>query len=250
MNYYLITGASRGLGEAIIKELLRENHVIFYLSRTSNKTLEALAVQNHVPLYFYECNLTNIEQIKKVINKVVTKIDLVKAKRITLINNAGMIEPIKHIGDATEEDIIANIQINLLAPILLSECLIKKTKGFGGETVIVNITSGAAKRPTAGWSTYCSTKAGLNMFTQTLAEEQGDHRFPVKTLAFSPGIMDTDMQKTIRKAGKEDFALIDQFKDYYEKGMLRKTDFVAGTLVKLLDGPFENGRIYDIKEFI
>jgi benzil reductase ((S)-benzoin forming) len=250
MNDYIITGASRGLGEAIVKELFGINHVIYYVSRTNNLALEELAASKHTPLYFEECDLSEVDQLGIVMKKLFLKIDLKQANKITLINNAGMVDPIKNVGHADAEDIIANVHVNLLAPVLFSDYFIKETKEFTGQTVIVNITSGAANRPTAGWSLYGSTKAGVNMFTKTIGVEQGERENKVMAIAFSPGIMDTDMQSTIRTAGKEDFSSIDQFKEYHEKGLLREPGFVAKVLVDLLSTSLENGRIYDIKEWI
>lgn len=250
MNFYIVTGASRGLGEAIVKELLGNNNVIYYLSRTRNLTLEDLADSTHTSIFFEECDLSEIDQLGAVIQKVFSKIDFNKAKKLTLINNAGMIEPIKNVGDANEKDIIANVQLNLLAPMILCEHFINETKAYTAQALIVNITSGAANRPIAGWSTYCSTKAGLNMFTNTIGIEQEEHKNKVLAIAFSPGIMDTDMQSTIRTADKNDFSSIDQFKEYHEKGLLRSPSFVARKLINLLSSPLENGRVYDIKEFI
>ncbi|MGM0875501.1 MAG: (S)-benzoin forming benzil reductase [Bacillota bacterium] len=250
MNYYIVTGASRGLGEAIVKELLVNNNVIFYLSRTRNLPLEELAASKNTSIYFEECDLSEVGQLGVVIKKVFSKIDLQQGKKITLINNAGMIEPIKNVGDADEKDIVSNVQINLLAPMILCEHFINETKAFNDQSVIVNITSGAANRPIAGWSSYCSTKAGLNMFTTTIGAEQVERENKVLAISFSPGIMDTTMQSTIRTAEKDDFPSINQFKEYHENGLLRSPNFVARTLIKLLSSSLENGRIYDIKEFI
>lgn len=250
MNYYIITGASRGLGEAIVQELFDTNHVIYYVARTKNQALEELAASNHIPLYFEKCDLSEVNQVGSVMKRIFSKIELKQAKKITLINNAGMVDPIKNVGHADAEDIIANVHVNFLAPVLLCEYFIKETKEFIGQAVIVNITSGAANRTTAGWSLYGSTKAGVNMFTKTIGFEQKEHEHKVIAIAFSPGIMDTAMQRTIRTASKEDFSSIEQFKEYHEKGLLRAPGYVAKVLVDLLAAPLENGRIYDIKEWI
>jgi benzil reductase ((S)-benzoin forming) len=250
MNYYIVTGASRGLGEAIVKELLATNNVIFYLSRTSNPALEQLAESKKTAIFFEKCDLSDIEQLGTVVKKVFSKIDANQASKITLINNAGMIDPIKYVGDTDEKDIISAVHLNLLAPMIVTDYFIKETKGFTQQAVIVNITSGAANRPTAGWSTYCSVKAGINMFTNTIGVEQGERGNKVMAIAFSPGIMDTNMQSTIRTAEKQDFSSSDQFKEYHEKGLLRPPSFVARILINLLSSPLENGRVYDIKELI
>lgn len=250
MNYYIVTGASRGLGEAIVKEIVGQDCTIICLSRNVNPSLNKIAAEKQTPILFIECDLSNIQQLPDVIKQLFSKIDIEHAQKITLINNAGTVNPIKEAGSANQEELILHVYLNFLAPMLLSEAVLRETKGTSTDGVIVNITSGAANRPVPGWSAYCSTKAGLNMYTKTVGIEQEEKHTNITSIAFSPGIMDTDMQGTIRKATKEEFSSIKQFKEYHEKGMLRSPSFVARTLINLLSGPLENGRVYDIKEFL
>ena len=65
--------------------------------------------------------------------------------------------------------------------------------------VIVNISSGAAHNPMEGWSAYCSGKAGVYMLTRATALEAGGRG--VRVYGFAPGVVDTDMQVTIRASG-------------------------------------------------
>lgn len=250
MNYYIITGASKGLGEAIVKELIGKDNTIYYLSRSQNVKLEELAAEKQMELIFEECDLSNIEQAQTIFTKILGSIDMQHANTITLINNAGMVNPIKNVGTIEKEEMISNVHLNLLTPMLLSEIFMKHMKNIPAQAVIANITSGAANRPISGWSAYCSTKAGLNMFTSTIGVEQLEGKGNVVAIGFSPGIMDTDMQETIRSADKDNFSSIDQFKEFHEKGMLRSPSFVAKIFVKLLSKHLENGRIYDVKEFV
>ncbi len=250
MNYYIVTGASRGLGEAIVNVIDDQNSTIICLSRTVNSTLKKMAAEKRTPISFIECDLSNIQQVPDIINKLLSLINLDQAQKITLINNAGTVNPIKEAGSAKQEELILHVHLNFLSPILLSEGLIQKIKGTPVNLIIVNITSGAANRPVPGWSAYCSTKAGLNMYTKTVGVEQEEKQTNITSIAFSPGIMDTDMQGTIRKASKDEFSSIEQFKEYHEKGMLRSPNFVAQKLINLLTGPLENGKIYDIKDFV
>ncbi|WP_078431275.1 (S)-benzoin forming benzil reductase [Metabacillus halosaccharovorans] len=250
MNYYIVTGASRGLGEAIVNEINDQNCKIICLSRTMNTNLEKVAAEKQIPLSFIECDLSDIQQLSEIIDQLLSMMDIGHAQKITLINNAGTVNPIKGAGNAKQEELILHVHLNLLTPILISEALIRETKGTSANVVIVNITSGAANRPVPGWSAYCSTKAGLNMYTKTVGVEQEEKRTNITSIAFSPGIMDTDMQGTIRKATKDEFSSLNQFEEYHEKGLLRSPSFVAKALMNLLSGPLENGRVYDIKEFL
>jgi len=94
----------------------------------------------------------------------------------------------------------------------------------------VNITSGAAERSVYGWSTYGSSKAGLNYFTATTALELSQNNVPHRIVAFSPGVMDTNMQEDIRSSSEDAFADVDKFKQLKEQGQLRGTDVVAKAL--------------------
>jgi benzil reductase ((S)-benzoin forming) len=183
--------------------------------------------------------------------KIFTTIDFSQAEGIYLVNNAGVVDPIKPVGNASTLEISKNIQVNLLAPMILSTYFIKHTCTIPTEKIIVNVSSGAANRAMYGWSAYCSSKAGLDMFTKTVAVEQAGEESPVKMISFSPGVMDTDMQATIRQTNKQDFADVEQFIDYCEKGLLRSPEVVSEKLLHLLfNESIENGQVYNINNML
>src|SRR5690625_5748465 len=106
---------------------------------------------------------------------------------------------------------------------LMNECLrisAAKELSFYG----VNITSGAANRPIYGWSAYCSTKALINRYTETVALEQHTLKTENKVFAFSPGVMDTNMQAEIRSTDSASFKDVEQFIQYKKDDQLRHTD--------------------------
>ncbi len=251
MKYFIITGTSRGLGKALTEQLLTEDHTIFCISRKQNNELKNLAATKGVNLYYFSCDLQKAEEAERVMEKIFTAIDFSNAEGIYLINNAGVIEPIKPVGNASTKELSMNIQVNLLAPMILSTYFIRHTASISTTKLIVNVSSGAANRAIFGWSSYCSSKAGLDMFTKSVGLEQRDHVNPVTMISFSPGVMDTDMQSTIRQSDKEDFSDVEQFIGYNEQGLLRSPEMVAGVLHNLLfDENVENGKVYDIKQFV
>ncbi|MDF0728078.1 (S)-benzoin forming benzil reductase [Cytobacillus sp. S13-E01] len=251
MKYFIVTGTSKGLGESVVKQLFHENHTIFCVSRKQNNDLKRLAQENHVNLYYFSCDLQKLEEIEKMMEKILASIDVSNTEGIYLVNNAGVVDPIKPVGKASSREVEANIRVNLIAPMVLTSQFIAHTEGINTEKVIINVSSGAANRPIYGWSTYCSTKAGIDMFTKSAALEQKSAQFGAKVISFSPGVMDTDMQKTIRQSDKTDFADVETFIQYNEQGMLRTPGFVAASLVKLLfSHEIENGKVYDIKNLI
>ena len=81
---------------------------------------------------------------------------------------------------------------------------------------VTTISSGAALRPLASWSAYCTAKAGLDMWTRCLAEEGAQHN--ITAVSVAPGIVNTGMQTAIRSASEEDFPLLDNFVGYHVNG--------------------------------
>ena len=96
---------------------------------------------------------------------------------------------------------------------------------------IINVSSGFAVRPVPGLAAYCTSKAALNHFTKTFAEEEKG----ITVMAFRPGAVDTTMQKVIREKGsprilKNDF---DQRVKHHEKGELLSPDLPARAIAVL-----------------
>ncbi|WP_026576017.1 (S)-benzoin forming benzil reductase [Bacillus sp. UNC438CL73TsuS30] len=251
MRYAIITGASKGLGEAIAKRLLMEEIAVISVSRTENEEIKQLAAEKGSYYKHYSCNLSLEEEVQEIFMLITHYIFLKNPEEIFLFNNAGVIEPIHTVGNLDQTPIIRNIDVNLIAPILITNLFLKKSQQANTSLQVINITSGAAVRSIEGWSVYCSAKAGLNMFTQTVALEQAAAKSAHKIYALSPGIMDTKMQETIRSSSNEAFKELERFKEFKEKSMLLQPEKVANALVNLtLSGEAETGRIYSVNDLI
>jgi benzil reductase ((S)-benzoin forming) len=104
--------------------------------------------------------------------------------------------------------------------------------------VVLNISSGAGKNAIDGWSSYCASKAGLDMFSRVVAEELSlSGKKNIRVFSVAPGIVDTAMQEEIRKASAKDFSRIQQFVDYKITEQLAHPDLTAGKLLSILDLP-------------
>lgn len=245
MKYFIVTGASKGLGKAIVNRLLETNNKVFGISRTSN--------QEHLNngVVYVNVDLSNTESIVGTIKSIISDIKINSNDEFYLINNAGTINPIKTIENTDVKSLIKNINVNLTSLMVLSSEFISSLENFDGKKRILNISSGAAKRPVAGWNIYCSAKAGVDMFTQTVALEQNSKNFPTHLMAIAPGIMDTNMQEEIRSSDIKNFRDLEQFKNFKEKGALLSPDIVAKGILKLLLGAdFINGDITRIENYL
>jgi benzil reductase ((S)-benzoin forming) len=234
MNYYIITGASRGIGEALTRKLIEPGNTLFAVSRTLNEDLVELASSLNVPLYYFEADLSLRQEAESFIKDVFDKIHLTGYDRIALINNAGMLEPVGPLKSRDFGLAEKHLHLNLLAPMILSSVFITKTGSFSIPKVILNISSGAAFYPYSGWSVYCSSKAGLDMFTKVAGLEQSSEQQPVTIFALAPGIIETGMQESIRETDLALFPERDKFISLHEEGKLSKPDDVAQIILRTI----------------
>jgi benzil reductase ((S)-benzoin forming) len=116
-------------------------------------------------------------------------------KTFVFLNNAGTIAPLCAAVDIETGALNGAMQINFVAPLTLATTMLKISAENGRHLRIVNITTGAARRPIAGWLAYCAGKAACRMALDVLAIENTD----VELLHIDPGVIDTGMQELIRK---------------------------------------------------
>lgn len=222
MNYFYITGTSRGIGKAIAEELLNsEGNFVFGISRS-----ETIKHKNykHFNIDFSELNKVKGFHFEEHSD----------ANKIVLISNAGRIREIKRVGDMTEDIIIEDYNINLIAPSLLSNKFVNRFKDSSAEKTIINISSGAGKSPIEAWSVYCASKAGLDMFSKVITEEQKIKDLGFKVFSISPGVVDTKMQESIRNSDQNDFSRKKDFINYQQSGQLSDPNLVAKKILHIL----------------
>jgi len=249
MRYVIVTGTSQGLGEAIAAQLLEENTSIISISRRENKELTKLAEQYNSNCIFHSLDLQDVHNLETNFNEIISSIPEDTVSSIHLINNAGTLAPMKPIEKAESELLITNVQINLLAPMILTSTFMKHTQDWKVDKRVINISSGAGKNPYFGWGAYCTTKAGVNMFTQCVATEEAEKEYPVKIVAFAPGVVNTSMQAQIRETNKEDFIHFDRFITLKEEGKLLSPEYVAKAIRSLLETEnFPQGEVIRIDE--
>lgn len=247
MSHYIITGTSRGIGEAVASKMLKPGNTLFCASRSLNEELVERAVSLGATIYYYTTDLSDPLAVAGFSDQIWEKIVPEDVKRIALINNAGMIAPIGPIEKNDPVQLLMHIQLNILAPMLLTSAFLKHTAHWTIPKVVFNISSGAASTAYAGWSAYCSSKAAIDMFTRTVAMEQGQATFPAKIIAFAPGIVETSMQTEIRGTDILNFPEKNNFVRLHEDGHLSTPEYVAEIISKaLFDDSIPQGSVIDI----
>lgn len=242
MKYFIITGTSRGLGEALALKLISPDHHLICISRTKNDNL--IIASSHLDYYAFD--LRNVNHIEALMEQVFQKIDLSNAEGVYLINNAAILSPFSRIEQASSQELTDNLQVNLLAPIVLTSCFIRLTQHLPLEKRILNISSASAKQLLPGMSPYSAAKAGLDTFSTCVGLEQGTESTAVKIVSVYPGMIDTSLQEQARNTSSEALTTPDIFKMVKDRGMLASPQATADKLISLLLGSsFHQGTVIE-----
>lgn len=223
-SLYIITGCSKGLGKALVDQLVvSEQNLVVGISRSKMEEMDNF---RHFPI-----DLADSDVLTGQLESVFPKGDF---QDVVLINNAGWIGEIAPLGKLDPVGIQKVQAINVIAPALLMNEFVKRYHHLEGKKVVVNISSGAAAKAIDGWSGYCSSKAALNQLSLVAEEESKLKGWGIRYYALSPGIVDTPMQEEIRSASEEDFSNIEKFRSYKSHKQLSSPEEVAGKVVYLL----------------
>ena len=159
----VVTGGTRGIGAEISKTFLRHDAEVFILARQKPKKL-IMAKGNKA--IFVECDIRDINSIDAAVKNIKTKTKSVDV----LINNAGG-APLAKALSASNRFHEAIIDLNLTAPLNVSQRFAKIMMKQKTVSNIINISSVTANRPTPGSAAYGAAKGGLVNLTKTLAIE-------------------------------------------------------------------------------
>ena len=190
----LITGASRGIGEAAARAFAAAGAKVVLAAR-DRAAVERIAGEiGDAVAVGVACDVTDMAQVQAAVDLAVGRFGALDV----LIGNAGVIEPIARLDAAEAAAWGRAIDINLKGVFhgMRAALPVMQAQGHG---TIITISSGAAHNPLEGWSGYCASKAGAAMLTSCAHLEAG--AAGVRVMGLSPGTVATDMQRVIKKSG-------------------------------------------------
>lgn len=219
----IVTGHSRGLGAAIVRELLGRDIPVLGISRSGVPERKGLSqaqvdLSDDAALHGW---LGDGEPLRRFLGG---------AARAILVNNAGLLEPIGRMEQQDPAAVSRTVAVNLGAALALSASFTRVTEGIDDRR-IVHVSSGAARHAYAGWSVYCATKAALDHHARAVALDKSPG---LRIASVAPGVIDTDMQALIRRTPADHFPDRDRFVEMQKKGALRSPDEAAAALVNYL----------------
>jgi len=181
MKTALITGASRGIGNAIALHLMNEGYRVLGTA-TSSKGASKLEDQGIEGLVL---DLNSFDSKEKLWEQIESK----EIQISILVNNAGITRDniVLRMSEDEWQDIM---NVNLNGIFYLSKKVLKMMLKLKWGRII-NITSTSASIGNRGQSNYSAAKAGVEAFTKSLAREVGKRNITINSIA--PGFIDTDM---------------------------------------------------------
>ena len=190
----IVTGGSRGIGEAIVLKLAENGaHVAFtYLSSDEKaKSLEEKIKNLGVNAKSYKSNAGNYQECEAMVNDVIKEFGTVNI----CVNNAGISKDnllLRMTPEQWDEVMAINLKsvFNMTKQVIRPMMKLKKGS-------IINMSSVVGVRGNAGQSSYAASKAGIIGFTKSIAAELGSRN--VRCNAIAPGFIETDMTNYLKE---------------------------------------------------
>src|SRR3954470_260282 len=194
----IVTGASRGIGRAIAEALAEDGYSLTISARKPD-TLKTTAAEFRDRGYDVNpvaANMADEDGIKTVVQRHRERF----GRLDVLVNNAG-VGIGAAVGEQQSKYVDMQIAVNLRAIILLyKECaeMLRAAGAEHGKALVVNLSSFAGKSGQPWLSVYSATKAGVVGYTQAMNKELNAEG--VKSVAFCPGFVDTDMSEFVKES--------------------------------------------------
>lgn len=236
----IVTGHTKGLGEAIARELLERGIPVLGLARGSAVELGSDFSRL---LREVEIDLSDVAALGQWLASGALAEYLAGSGTALLVNNAGVVWPVGPLPAQDPLDVVKAVSLNVAAPLALSSAV---ARACDGEVRILHVSSGAGRSAYPGWAVYCATKAALDQHARAVALD-ADPR--VKACSLAPGVVDTGMQAEIRATPQERFPLRQRFVQMKSEGALASPQQAAQSVVAcLLDEAFGREPVADVRD--
>jgi 3-oxoacyl-[acyl-carrier protein] reductase len=189
VSVVLLSGGSRGLGIAMVEDLLSRGVKVATFARTVTPELADLMTKYDGAALAAAVDTTDRAAVDAYIKRTEAELGPIDG----LVNNAAIGQDSLHIH--TSPDAIATIvNVNLTAPLLLTRAVVRRIMARGGRGRVVSITSICAQRGFPGLAAYAATKGGMEAATRALAREFRDR---VLINCVAPGFFASEMSSVL-----------------------------------------------------
>jgi benzil reductase ((S)-benzoin forming) len=253
-HLYILTGASRGMGLAMARQLLAPQHRLLCVSRRDNPSLQDEARALGCDLTQWTLDLSDALAAAKDLELWLQQQDIRSLTGATLINNAGVIPAIGPIEHCPPDQLSMALRVGLEAPMHLTAAFLRASgrwvsEGWTGARKVLNISSGLGRHPMAAQAPYCAAKAGLDHFTRCTALDEQSKPQGARLVSLAPGVIDTDMQVQLRSGDPALFPDRQRFLDLQAQGVLSSPESAARRVLAWLERPdFGDNPVADVRD--
>lgn len=232
---FIVTGSSRGVGAALVEQLLRPGNVVLGIARHANPALQAQADAAGASLEQWQRDLADPLPVAEDMRRWLAALDGSALRSATLINNAGVIGGGAPLGQMALTVLSGALRVGLEATLLLCAAFLDASASWPAQRRVMNISSGLGRRAMAGSAAYCAAKAGMDHLSRALALEQATLANPARVVSMAPGVIDTDMQHELRTMDPALFPDRQRFVDLKQEGQLLSPQACAAQLLARLE---------------
>jgi NAD(P)-dependent dehydrogenase (short-subunit alcohol dehydrogenase family) len=245
----VLTGASRGMGLAMARQLCTPDALLLCISRATSPELQSLATQKGATLLQWPADLAESAPVaSRLLDWLVAQAAEALASA-TLINNAGIIGRIGPLDPMDTASIAATLRVDLEAPMQLTAAFLTATRDWDLPRRILNISSGLGRNAMAGSALYCAAKAGMDHYSRCVALDEAAHVNGARIVSLAPGVIDTDMQADLRAGDPAGFPGRATFVNLKETGALTSPADAAARLLNYLARPdFGSKPVADVRD--
>ena len=232
----ILTGASRGMGLAIAKALMRQDMILITMQRHPNESLEADAKACGCQLIQLAVDLADVQKAAQMMADTLALVPgWQMLDRMTLICNAGVNGPAGFAEVTSDEDFIFTQHVMALSPMVMTRRFLRETKDFKGARRVLCISSGNGRNPVMALSAYGTAKASLDAFCRCAAFDESGKPNPVPIVALAPGIIETDMQRHSRAEMALPKEVREKYIRYHSEGRLMTPEAAAEKILAYME---------------
>lgn len=198
----VVTGASSGMGKSIVERFVKEGALVVAVARRKERldALKESLAQEKGQVLVFQGDVSKKEDNEKMIELAVQHF----GKLDVLVNNAGIMDDMSGIGDATDEKYEQVMKVNVYGPM----CAMRKAVSVfkeQGQGNIINVASVGGMRTAAG-AIYCASKAALLAMTRNTAFMYiPDH---IRCNAIAPGGIQTEIANSMGMPNPNGYARV------------------------------------------
>lgn len=250
----ILTGASRGMGQAMARQLIAPDTLLLCISRRTDDALAVQARAAGATLEQWQQDLTDTIGAAQRLGQWLAQLEHGTLTSATLINNAGVIPRIGPLDQCPTEELANALRVGLEAPMQLTSSFLRETgrwvdAGWRGNRKVLNISSGLGRRAMASQAPYCAAKAGMDHFTRCSALDEAGKPHGARLVSLAPGVIDTDMQVQLRSGDPAAFPDRDRFVELQRQGQLSSPEDAARRVLAWLARPdFGQEPVADVRD--